>query len=74
MRPISTNPGSIEADYGLKRGTCFVASRLEMVAVAGLMWISWCVWVGRTLSCFFSSSNAHGLLQYEAALPHLPLY
>ena len=31
------------ADYGLTRGTCFVARRLEMVAVAGLLWISWCV-------------------------------
>ena len=39
-RPISANPGSIEAcEYGLTRGTCFVARRLEMVAVAGLLWI-----------------------------------
>ena len=38
----------MEADkYGLTRGTCFVASRLEVVAVAGLLWISWCVWVRR---------------------------
>ena len=44
MRPISTNPGSMEAgEYGLTRGTCFVARRLEVVAVAGLLWISWCV-------------------------------
>ena len=43
-RPISTNPGSIEAgEYGLARGTCFVARRLEVVAVAGPLWISWCV-------------------------------
>ena len=43
-RPISTNPGSMEADeYELTRGTCFVASRLEVVAVAGLLWILWCV-------------------------------
>ena len=43
-RPISTNPGSTEAgEYGLTRGTCFVARRLEVVAVAGLLWISWCV-------------------------------
>ena len=43
-RPISTNPGSMEAGkYGLTRGTCFVARRLEVVAVAGLLWISWCV-------------------------------
>ena len=37
-------PGSKEArEYGLTRGTCFVASRLEVVAVAGLLWISCCV-------------------------------
>ena len=43
-RPISTTPGSMEAGgYGLARGTCFVARRLEVVAVAGLLWISWCV-------------------------------
>ena len=36
-RPTSTNPGSVEAgEYGLTRGTCFVACRLEVVAVAGL--------------------------------------
>ena len=28
-------------EYGLTRGTCFVARRLEVVAVAGLLWISW---------------------------------
>ena len=40
-RPISTNPGSMEAvKYGLTRGTCFVAPRLEVVAVAGLLLIS----------------------------------
>ena len=43
-RTISTNPGSMEAgEYGLTRGTCFVARRLEAVAVAGFLWISWCV-------------------------------
>ena len=43
-RPIFTNPGYTEAvKYGLTRGTCFVARRLEVVAVAGLLWISWCV-------------------------------
>ena len=40
-RPISTNPGSMEAgEYGLKRGACFVARGLEVVAVAGVLWIS----------------------------------
>ena len=43
-RPISTNPGSMEAgEYGLRRGTCFVARRLEVVAVVGLLWMPWCV-------------------------------
>ena len=43
-KPISTSPVSMEAgEYGLTRGTCFVARRLELVAVAGLLWISWCV-------------------------------
>ena len=30
-------------EYGLTRGTIFYARRLEVVAVAGLLWISWCV-------------------------------
>ena len=39
-RPISTNPVSVEAgEYGLTRGTCFFARRLEVVAVVGLLWI-----------------------------------
>ena len=43
-RPISANPGPMEAgEYGLMRGTCLIARRLELVAVAGLLWISWCV-------------------------------
>ena len=42
-RPISTNPGSTEAGvHGLKSGICYVARRLEVVAVDGLLWISWC--------------------------------
>ena len=43
-RPISTNLGSMEAgECGRTRGTCFIARRLEVVAVAGLLLISWCV-------------------------------
>ena len=68
-RPVSTNPGSMVAgEYGLTRGTCFVARRLELVAVAGLLWISWCV-LGAAdffvffFSVFFFPSNAHALLQ-----------
>ena len=35
-----THTGSKEAgEYGLTRGTCFVARRLELVAVAGPLWI-----------------------------------
>ena len=46
-RPISTNPGSMEAgEHGLTRGARFVAVCLEVVAVAGLMWVSWCVFGG----------------------------
>ena len=54
-RPISTNPGSMEAsEYGLTHGTCFVARRLEVVTVAALVWISWCgLGVGRIFSSFF---------------------
>ena len=52
-RPISTNPGSMEADeYGLTRGMYFVARRLEVVAVARLMWISWCVLGGAIFLVF----------------------
>ena len=42
--PISTNPGYIEeGEYGLTRGTCSIARSLELVAVARLLWVSWCV-------------------------------
>ena len=64
--PISTNPGFTETgEYGLTRGTCLAARRLEMIAVAGLPWVSW--WVlgaagFRFLSICFSLKNAHGLL------------
>ena len=29
-------------EYGLMRGLCFLECRLELDAVAGLLWISWC--------------------------------
>ena len=52
-RPISTIPVSMEAgEYGLTRGTWVFARRLEVVTVAGLPWIQWCVWVRRIFSCF----------------------
>ena len=68
-RPISTNPGSTESgEYGLTRGTCFVARRLELVAVARLLWFSWRVLGGVDFFVcfffdFFFSSSADGLLQ-----------
>ena len=30
------------SEYGLTRGTWFFARRLQVVAFAGLMWVSWC--------------------------------
>ena len=60
-------------EYGLTRGMCFVARRLEVAAVAWLlMWISWCVlgaagFRGGFVSFFFERTR-------PAALPHLPLY
>ena len=70
-RPISTNPGSMEAgDYALTRRTCFVASHLEVVAVAGPLTVDFVVcfgWGGFFVfffDFFFSfETNAHGLLQ-----------
>ena len=53
-RPISTNPVSMEAgEYGLTRGTWVFARRLEVVAVAGLLWIAWFVLGGAIFSLFF---------------------
>ena len=53
-KPISTSPGSTEVgEYGLTRETCFVARRLEVVAVAGLLSRSWCVLGGADFFVFF---------------------
>ena len=65
----------MEADEcGRTRGTCFIARRLEVVAVAGLLWIPWSVLgaAGFRVLLQVFSSNAHGLRQ--AALPYLPPY
>ena len=49
-RPISTNPGSINAgEHRLTRWTCSVSRRLEVVSVAGLLWIPFCVLGGAIL-------------------------
>ena len=40
-------------EYGLTRGTCFVARPLEVVAVAGLLWISLCVLGAADFFVFF---------------------
>ena len=63
-----TNPGSMETgEYGLAREMCFVAHRLEAVAVARSTWVSSCVLgaAGFRVFFFFSffSSNTYGLLQ-----------
>ena len=78
--PISTNPGSMEGcEYGLTRGTCFVAHRPEVVAVDELLWMSWCVLGGADFCLFgffnlFSPRTPTACCRYETALPHLPLY
>ena len=52
-RPISTHPGCMDAgEYGLTRWTCFVARRLEVVAVAGLVGGFRSVFWVRRDSCF----------------------
>ena len=53
-------------EYRLTRETCFVGRRPEVVAVAGLLWISWWVWGewgGISVFSLFLPSNAHGLFQ-----------
>ena len=63
--PIFTNPRAMGASkYWLTGGTCFVPRRLEMVAVTGLLCVSWCVLGAAGFHFFpFFSPNAHGLLQ-----------
>ena len=66
-------------EYGLTRGTCFVARRLELVMVAGLLWLLGGFSAGRDFSCFFFSIliflRAHtACCKFEAALLYFPLY
>ena len=44
-------------EYGLTRGTCFLACRLVMDAVVGLLWISWCVLGGADFFSVFFFRN-----------------
>ena len=48
-----------ECQYGLPSGACFTARRLEVVAVAGLLWIYFVVWflVFGEISCVYSFSS-----------------
>ena len=68
------------SEYGLTRRTCFVAHRLELVAVAGLLWIYFVVCffyclVGFRFFFSFSLLRTHtAYCKYEATLPHVPLY
>ena len=56
-RPISTNPGSMEAgEYELTRRMYFAARRVELVAVTGLMWVSRCVLGGTSFVSELSMS------------------
>ena len=63
-RPISTNPGSMEAgEYGLTRGTCCVArSRVGRGRRAAVDFVVCFGWGGIFESFFSSCSNAHGVL------------
>ena len=69
--------------YGLTRGSCFIARRLEVVAVAGLLWISRCVSGGADFfvcvcvfffDFIFVERTRPAESTYEADLPHLPHY
>ena len=62
-----------ECEYGLPSGTCSTARRLEVVAVAGLLWICFVVfffsvWWDFVFFFVFFTSNAHGLLQVRGNL------
>ena len=66
-------------EYGLTGGARLVALCVDVVVVAGLMWVSWCVFGGAGFFPLFFrfcfSLRTHtACRKYEAALPHLPLY
>ena len=65
-RPISTNPGSMEAaEHGQTHGASFVAVCLEVVAVAGLMWVSRCVFGGAGFFLVFQVTTVFFKLVHE---------
>ena len=66
-------------EYGLTRGTCFFARRLEVVAVAGLLRLfvvcsGWGGFFCVFFFVFFFLRTHTAWCKCEAALPHLPLY
>ena len=67
-----------ECEYGLPSGTCFTARRLEVVAIAGLLWIYFVVCFSSVLWDFMGGFSFSLLrtdtvyCKYEAALPHVP--
>ena len=68
-RPIFTTPRSMGADEYMPEGrTCFIARLFEMVAIARLLWISWCVLGAAGFHGFPFFSNTHGLLQVRGRL------
>ena len=65
-------------EYGLTRGTCFLACGLVLDAVAGLLWISWCALGGADVFSvffyvFFFLRTHTACCTYEAFLSPLPL-
>ena len=64
-----------EYEYALPSGTCFTARRLEVVAVAGLLWIYFVVCFLVSGGISFSLLRTHtAYCKNEATLPHVPLY
>ena len=65
-------------EYGLTRGTCFIARPLEVVSIAGLLCIYFVVFsvVGFRVFFFlflYFERTRPAASTYEARLPHLPL-
>ena len=56
-------------EYGLTRGTCFFARRLELVVVAGRLWISWCVLGWADFYRFFFSFLMRPFFAFRAKKP-----